>query len=515
MMRNVFLTLVGAGVGLSACASTPADATPPARAPVGAPAASPAPPAVICPPSTSSWGDPLAHLGRGEGDDFIEILEVVAREPLVYSCTATQGLTIWDATDPKRPSLVVENIGPSGISHDRFPRCQHLDVSRERAQVVITNRGDEIQPTPFLALYDVVEPRSPKVLAQWSGSEHSIEGVAFWGDRIVAAAHDGGLLVVQRRGKSLRVVGSYADEQSNAWQPVIVGDVAYVAEGHTGLRIYRLSGTRPSLLSTLPLQGSSKDVAIDGNVAYVATSRALAIIDVADPARPVLLAEQHTPGTALDVAIGRPGTVLVADWDEIRGYDVRDPRSPREVLAEVLPSGGSFSRVLALDAAASGRVYGGEWQGLQVLEHVPDQIGPEISISPSRVQFGSPPVGEDEDREITIANTGTATLRVTDIRSDEASLEVRGGCHEISAGESATFDIVFTPVGDAPIDTVVRITSDDADERVIALPVTGNPAGLGIGDEAPAFELVDLDGKRWTTEGLRGHVVVLAYFATF
>ena len=45
--------------------------------------------------------------------------------------------------------------------------------------------------------------------------------------------------------------------------------------------------------------------------------------------------------------------------------------------------------------------------------------------------------------------------------------------------------------------------------------VSGNLAGLGLGDMGPELDLVDLDGRRWTTDSLRGKVVVLAYFATF
>ncbi|MBM4390399.1 MAG: hypothetical protein FJ090_04705 [Deltaproteobacteria bacterium] len=50
--------------------------------------------------------------------------------------------------------------------------------------------------------------------------------------------------------------------------------------------------------------------------------------------------------------------------------------------------------------------------------------------------------------------------------------------------------------------------SNDADEPVLALEV-GDLQGFGVGDDAPTFVEVDLDGVTWSLEELAGKVVFL------
>lgn len=473
------------------------------------------PPCDLLPPSEPHV-DALVHLGRAQGDTFIEILDVVADGDTVYSCTGTQGLTIWDASNPVGPKLVVENVGPIGLSHAQFPRCQHVDLDPEAGRVAITSRGDEIQPTPWVALYDVSDPAAPTTVATWSGEE-SIEGAVIRGDRIYAAAHTAGVLVFETVGETLEVVGRYAEGGSDAWLPTFVGDLLYVAEGVTGIRVYDVSGDNPVVVTTIPIPGSSKDLVTRDGVGYVASSSHLVSIDVSQPEQPAVLGETATLGTALAVAPGRDSMVFVAEWDEVRGYDASDPTDMRQVVAEVLPTDDVFSRVLALDAAPdTGLVFGGEWRGMHVLEQRASAGAPDIWATPGAVQYGAVEVGERADRVVVLRNSGEAPLRIFEADTDHPDISVDRACVEIPPGGSEAIEVHYAPTEDIlSLQARLAFRTDDPDEDVFTVVVSGNFSGVGIGDPVPPFELMDLDGNVWSSEGLKGQVAVLAYFATF
>ena len=469
-----------------------------------------------CPePNGASFVDGLVHLGRAEGDTFIEILDLITRDGLVYSCTATQGITIWDATGDGEPTAIIQNVGPFGLSHNQFPRCQHIALDAGSMRAVITNRGDEIQPTPWLALYDLADPSSPgPPVSLWSG-EASIEGVVLDGNRIYAAAHTDGILVFEDQGgEDLVQIGSFADADSDAWQPALVGDTLLVAEGLTGLRAYDVSADDPQLLTTVALTGSSKDLIVDGETAWVAAAEAVVGLDIADPTAPEVVAERDVQGTALAVAMGTDGILFTAEWDEVRGYDTRSDGLPI-VWSESVPTGDAFSRVLTLETDGGGRLYAGEWTGMHAFEQRADPSAPDIVVTPSSVQFGAVEPDDDHSVAFVVRNTGTETLQVyaSDIEAEDVSLNTR--CYEVEAGGAVAVEATFAPrLGDAQTGTLVLHTNDP-DEPQYRIATAGNMPGLDVGDPGPEFALTDLEGRTWTNADLEGKVAVLAYFATF
>lgn len=469
-------------------------------------------------PDPQDWPDPVVHLSRAEGDTFIEILDVVSDEDLVFACTGTQGLTIWDVADPQQTRMLVEMVAPSGLSSATFPRCQHFARQPGTDRAVITSRGDEIQPTPWLFTYDVSDPENPVELKGWSG-DHSIEGAVFHGERIIAAAHGSGVVVFEDQGgDDLVEVGSYADQQSDAWLPLVIGDVLLVAEGATGLRTYDLSGGTPDLMATLELSGSSKDVVVDGDIAYVASSNFINVVDVSDPANPELLSETTTLGTTLAIAKAQGDMVVTAEWDEIRGYDVSDPLMPTLAFSDTVPvvAGiSTYTRVLGIDARPSdGRIYAGEWEGLHIYEQRSLEPSPDIWTLRHQ-NFGVVELGESEDRVVVLHNLGDAPLRIFDVGGTNPEFEVDPTCLEVPPGESRAVEVTYTPSDLAQgADTLVFLT-DDPDETLFTLDVIGNVMGADVGDPFPEFELFDLDGGLWNNQALEGKVTILAYFATF
>lgn len=472
-----------------------------------------------CPQATAvDIIDPLQHLGRAPGPTFIEIVDVLAAGDLVYACTGTKGLTIYDAAaDDGPPTTLADKIGPksSGLADSSFPRCQHVHLDEANQRVVITNRGDEIQPAPWLFVYDVSDPTAVREIGGWTPAA-SIEGAIIEGTRVYAAMHTAGITIIDDDGTGTLVgVGAFSDDDSDAWQVVKTGTTLVAAEGATGLRTYDVSGDEPVLLATVPLEGSSRDLVVRDDIAYVANSGGIATVDISDPGNPTLLGQLDVDGTSLGIALGAGSTVVTAEWDEVRGYDVSDPANPVPIFSETVPSDDTRSRVLGIDADPErNRVYAGEWRGLHAYEQRTDGTGPEIFVSPQTVQFGVVPAGESEARVVIVGNQGDQPLTIFDIVGG-SGLSTSEQCLQIAPGAAAAVEVRVEPDNDAVFGSGIKFCSDDPDESEHTIDVSANVPGIAVGDRVPQFELTDQNGEVWSPSRLRGKVAVLAYFATF
>ncbi len=110
----------------------------------------------------------------------------------------------------------------------------------------------------------------------------------------------------------------------------VIGNVIYLADGGSGLRILDVSDpAQPVPLSVVDTHWAMAVTVRDG-MAYVADEWAgLKIFDVSDPAAPVLVGELDTAGLACDVAL-QGDLALVADLDGLRVVNVAEPSSPWE-----------------------------------------------------------------------------------------------------------------------------------------------------------------------------------------
>lgn len=468
-----------------------------------------------CPrPVADDFVDGLRHLGRAEGDTFIETLDIVADGPIVYACTGTQGLTVWDATDGERPRLLAENVGPAGLAHGRFPRCQHVAIDADDDRLVMTNRGDEVQPEPWFAVYDISDPARPN-LVDTQATEDSVEGAIIRDGTVIVAMHRGGVQVFDLDTR-LERRGGYSDAMSDAWQPVLLdADTVAVAEAETGLRLYDLSNPDPTLLGTVALDGSSRDVVARDGLAFVATSAGIAAVDVADPAAPTVRSQVETVGTTLGIAFGIGDTVLTAEWDRMRGYDVSDPGAMTEILAEVVPTSSDFSRVLGLGTdPGEGRVYAGEWEGVHAYAQRAENVGPDLVPTPTALQYGRVAPGDDADQVLVLRNRGNRALTVFDVVGFP-ELTPDTTCLQVPPASSAAVEVRFSARNENPFDSFLRVCSDDPDQPEADVAVTANVDGVGVGDPVPFFDLRELNGGRYSSSTIEGSVTVLAYFATF
>jgi hypothetical protein len=482
-----------AGTGSCACSSTPCPA----------------------PTGEARWQDNWVHLQRLPGSSFIEVLEVRAGQGgRVFFCTGVQGLVVVDASNPSAMEQVHRLSDPLGSG--AFPRCQHLALTDQK--VFFSNRGDEIQPIPFVAGFDLGsgEPRPLGTFRENDVDFPGFEGLAAQGDRIFAAAHQAGLYILRSQRGTLereQVVGGL----ENAWAVALTEEHAWVADGLAGLKAIHLAGAgAPQVVGALELAGSAQSVAASADATHLfvgAGASGLHIVSVEDPTQPKLIATVDTPGSVLQVAVDGELAYL-ADWNDIRVYDVKDPSNPTLLATEKVATTKAFSRVLGI-SARDGIAFVGEWAGFHSFELRPKFRAPDIAVEKKRVDFGHVPVGQMSSEVLVLRNEGQEKLIIGSITPSNSVFSVTPQDLMLEPGEADVVEIQLGAQAFGPMAGELKICSDDPDQAEVTITLQANQPGVGVGDDAPEAVVELLGGGLWESEKHAGHPVVLAYFATF
>ena len=117
---------------------------------------------------------------------------------------------------------------------------------------------------------------------------------------------------------------------------------------------------------------------------------------------------------------------------------------------------------------------------------------PDITVSPSPMDFGSPVAGSSSSPlTITVTNTGTADLTISTItiggaNADQFSIQ-NDSCsgQTIAPASSATLEVVFNPTSIDIKSATLSIPSDDPDEATVGVALTG----IGTPDILPEIEV--------------------------
>ncbi|HEX9657023.1 MAG TPA: endonuclease [Bacteroidota bacterium] len=106
----------------------------------------------------------------------------------------------------------------------------------------------------------------------------------------------------------------------------------------------------------------------------------------------------------------------------------------------------------------------------------PPSLVPDIRVSPLSMDFGTASVGDSVEWLCTIVNIGRGPLSVSGISIDNPSdgFHVADGISTIPADSFAQIRIRFTPLDpNQAFSTSLRITSNDPDEGIRIVPITG------------------------------------------
>ncbi len=98
---------------------------------------------------------------------------------------------------------------------------------------------------------------------------------------------------------------------------------------------------------------------------------------------------------------------------------------------------------------------------------------PDIEVTPDELVMPNTPFGGSSEEELTISNNGDELLVVSDIYSSQPEFTVDPSSLYVSPGESEIVTVTFSPPEAAIYTANIIIESDDPDEPVVQVPVTG------------------------------------------
>lgn len=449
--------------------------------------------------------DAIEVLDHYPGPSFSELQDLESDGDIIWFCSGVIGLNAYDSSNPSKLKKLDAISFSSG--NQAYPACQHLSVADDD-RVYVSARATSLQPTSFIAVVDGSDPKNLIELGTHVAALDP-EGTEPYGDLLLVAAHDQGLVVFDRNTGADLVERSRL-ELVNAWKVRIDGDIAWVADGEGGLASVDLSNPdQPTLLGRVALDGTAKDLEIVGDYVYVAGGTAgLHTIDISDPTAPIRVDTDDTPGSALGVAVG-DSAIFVSDWNDLRAFDNADPGNPVSAAHEPLDLRGGDSRSLGL-AADGDVIFSGNWTELVSYEYHPNRSGPDLWVSPTTLSMGN--VTDSATTLITFTNVGASPVKIRKYKAPKA-LTFDSLPKKLDVGESV--NALLELAVDGRWSGSAKIFSNDADEPRMCIDVEANQAGLGVGDTLDDQSFFTLDGDPISLSDYEGQPVLLAYFATF
>ncbi|MBK6516498.1 MAG: hypothetical protein IPM79_01305 [Polyangiaceae bacterium] len=186
------------------------------------------------------------------------------------------GTEVEDACGRVKLAYVLIDETCGGTDDPHYMDYFHAPIMRDGAQI-----GDHLFAVDATNLWvlNVAQADEPERAALLAGFGQPM-AVAIHGGRLLIAAGDAGLLLIDVTNPASPLRLSEVELDGPALDVWIEGDVAYVAAGAAGIAVIDIAQDELSLRTTLPAPGFAAAVAARGGVAYVAACDTFAAIDV-------------------------------------------------------------------------------------------------------------------------------------------------------------------------------------------------------------------------------------------
>ncbi len=127
---------------------------------------------------------------------------------------------------------------------------------------------------------------------------------------------------------------------------------------------------------------------------------------------------------------------------------------------------------------------------------------PDIAVSASALDFGSPFVGGQVLRDLVVSNPGTDVLHVTSVAADHADFSTDVSSFDLAPFGARTLHVRFAPSSAAVIQGTLTLTSNDPDEGQVSVALQGEgllPPDIAV---SPASLSADLLSGQTATRTL-------------
>ncbi|MCB9508558.1 MAG: S8 family serine peptidase [Deferribacteres bacterium] len=112
---------------------------------------------------------------------------------------------------------------------------------------------------------------------------------------------------------------------------------------------------------------------------------------------------------------------------------------------------------------------------------------PDILVRKTSIEFGEVFVGERDSTQLVVVNIGTDSLRINDIQVQPGNFEVAPAGVVILPGDSALFNLYFSPSGESDFSGTLTISSNDPDEQNLVIVLNGRgvlPPALSLSPDS-------------------------------
>ncbi|MCJ8321328.1 MAG: Ig-like domain-containing protein [Colwellia sp.] len=156
------------------------------------------------------------------------------------------------------------------------------------------------------------------------------------GDLAYVAAGSSGLQIVDISDKSQPIIIGSIDTEGIAIDVKVRGTIAYVADGESGLQVIDVSNPQiPKLLSTLDIAGIAQDIELQDDLAFIANGdKGIEIVNIYNGFTPFSVASVSQVTNVKSISVAGSKLVAVSD-NKLMLFDIEDTTSP--LLITTLP----------------------------------------------------------------------------------------------------------------------------------------------------------------------------------
>ncbi len=404
----------------------------------------------------------------------------------VYVADGSAGIFVIDISNPASPNLT-----------------SHFQTTFEAVDVIFV--GNYLYVAGALTGLQVFNASNPEALKQVTSLNIGYAvSMTCSGNILYVAASEAGLRVVDVSNATIpREVGNFYTEGNYAFDVVVRGQYAYVADANVGLRVVDITSPKnPQEVGSFDTEGVSFGVAVSGNHAYLADGEnGLRVIDITSPTNLQEVGYFDTEDLSYGVAVSGNIAYLADGEAGLRVIDVSNPETPQEM--GYFDTGHAAFRIVLRD----NYVYVADgFDGLYILEYL--QATPNIALELTFWDYGLVPVGSTEDKTFVVSNSGEATLEVSGLSIvgtdyEQFTIVSSEDTFSVSPGDSQNIIVRFSPVSSGVFTATLQISSNDPDEEMLEIDLTGTGEAVTVssltkpneqpgGSEQTAYRLVSI-----------------------
>lgn len=441
----------------------------------------------------------VTQLGFYDPDNLAHYLDITFEGGSTAYVSGSGGFSIMNISNLSAPTRTGHLQRPNT---EPLPNCAVLG---NRALVCAVESG--------LHVVNISNPAAPSLVTTFAIGQFNFEDAKFFDAQtaLICIGEQGVGLLSLVTPSSPSWITTATQGLTYAKACALSSDLStvYIADD-IGLVVYSRSGNTLSYLASLPLTGDAVDIQLSGNRAYVARGvYGVSIVDVTTPSSPGLLGEFAPNVLASKISVAG-NLVAIANWEDFEVFDATDPNA-------VALAGSKWTPQRAMCVAMrSDTMLVGDW-GIFRTYHYGTVTGPDLDIVPRYVQFSVTQVGSSRTEILQFINTGQQPVDFGTIQilNPNYTLDYNGA--DLAPDDTVASTLTYTPTDSTSGTSQIRVNSNDPDETLITISLTGNPppGGVSIGNPAPDFTLPVHGGGTWQLADYRGRIVVMCFFASW